>query len=184
MPALLTRPMREICDQTRVRLLNEAPWPNEMVYAVRGPWIYLRDAYGGNLRADINLIKQTLIDHLVSSRISIFEHNQYLALIQLMEAHARFPDDFFVWDFDFEFQMTLETWIMVNAAPLEHTHFWPDPDSVAMFPDIESVSSLHYSTDEDHWLDGEESDYWEDGFVEDDVSGITSVTGVTDPLPF
>lgn len=140
-----TLAMRIICDQTRIRLRHEIPLPNALKYAVRGPWIYLEDDSGTRSRIDMNLIKQSLIDALTVMQISIFEHNQYIALLQLMEVGAQFPKDFWIWDFDFEFQMTIDTWLMVVGRPVEHTHWWPDPTSVAEFPDIASVSSLHYS---------------------------------------
>lgn len=156
MPSLLTRPMRAVCDQTRVRLRCDEPFDNNMKYTVRGSWIYLPDitsATGGCLRADMNLIKQSLVESLMARQITIFEHNQFISLLQLIEARAHFPDDFWVWDYDFEIQYTLETWIMINASPVEEVDMWPDPDSVVDFPEIESVSSLHYSSDGSYWID-------------------------------
>lgn len=173
MPSLLTRPIREVCDQTRVRLRCDDPFPNPFEYTVRGSWIYLKDITGGYLRADMSIIKRVLIENMMSRTITLFEHNQYISILQLLEANAHFPADFFVYDFDFEVQYTLETWIMINAAPLEEVSVWPDPVSVMEFPEIESVSSLHYSTDDDHWLDESSDEYEEDGFVVDDISEVT-----------
>lgn len=166
MPSLLTRPIQAVCDQTRVRLRCDEPFPNPMQYTVRGNWLYLpdiADEHGGALRADLTMIERVLCENMMNRTITLFEHNQYISLLQLLKANAHFPEDFFVWDFDFEIQYTLETWIMINAAPLEAVDMYPDPDSVVDFPDIESVSSLHYSTES----------YEEDGFVVDDVSEIT-----------
>lgn len=178
MPSLLTRPMREVCDQTRVRLRCDDPFPNPFRYMCRGSWIYLPNLasnIGGCLRADMNIIKRVLIERMLNGVITLFEHNQYLGLLQLIQANAHFPDDLFVYDFDFEIQFSLETWILINGAPLEECDMWPDPDSVMDFPEIESISTLDYENNDDHWLDESSDDYVMDGFVTDDISEITNV---------
>ena len=142
-----TRPFIPVCDISLIRMQHEDPYDDEFEYEMRGSRIYTVARDGNVWRHDLNVIRQNLIQALATGTINLFEHNQFISVLQLLEYGAHFPKDFKIWDITFEYQCSMWGWLYLCAGEGECVFDWPDPNNVMDFPDLESVGTFEIDVD-------------------------------------
>lgn len=122
----------------------QEPLPNEYIMLYNEGWIYIEnDQRRGRIyRYDMAGIRDSIRAALNLMLISVAEANQYHLLMNMIEFGVFFQKDFFLWNFEFDIMITLDTFIMTYANERIRVHEMPSINGFLDDDTIETISII------------------------------------------